>query len=73
MLFINYYPLDRSGCSLKRDSLINPNRLYASETKFGVEVIELFCGFKSATSITALFQLFVVNHEIDYNSFNSLN
>jgi hypothetical protein len=73
MTNINYYPEHRSGCSLKRDSLIDPYRMYISSFTRGAEEIQLICGFKGIPGIASQFQLFTIDNEIDYNSFNSLN
>lgn len=71
----NFYPLHRSGCTLKRDSWIDPNRIYGPVQLFGSETIILFCGFEwdGIKDIPANFQLFTVDAEFDYNSFYSLN
>lgn len=74
MTNINYYTVHRSGCSLKRDSLIDPDRLYIDHNKYGIEQINLLCDFKGLFfSIWAPFEILTVNDEFDYSSFNSLN
>lgn len=73
MTNINYYTEHRSGCSLKRDSLIDPNRLYLSTRQLGIEEIKLLCDFKGMPDQILNLFLFTVNNEIDYNSYNSLN
>lgn len=73
MTNINYYPEHRSGCTLKRDSLIDSNRMYVSSFARGAEEIKLICDFKRMPDLISNFILFTIDHEIDYNSFNSLN
>lgn len=74
MTNINYYTVHRSGCSLKRDSLIDPNRLYIDDNIYGIERISLLCDFVGLYfAIWASFEIFTVNNELDYSSFNSLN
>lgn len=74
MTNINYYTVHRSGCSLNRDSLIDPNRLYINANKYGTEEIRLLCDFMGLLfSIWAHFEILTVNDEFDYSSFYSLN
>lgn len=77
---INYYPLHRSGCSLRRDAEIDAwrkrdERAYGPIEFFGTETITIYCGFgwDGIKDLAAMFQLFTVEDNIDYNSFNSLN
>ena len=70
----NYYTIHRSGCSLKRDALIDHNRLYVDKNSYDIEHIDLLCDFMGMFfSIWASFEVFVVNAEFDYSAFNSLN
>lgn len=74
MTNINYYTVHRSGCSLKRDSLIDPHRLYVDKNAFGIERIQLLCDFTGIyLALYAHFEIFIVNNEFDYSSFYSLN
>jgi len=73
MTNINYYPVHRSGCSFKRDSLIDKNRMYINSFALGTEEIELICDFLNIPVTTAYYLLFTIDNAIDYSSFNSLN
>lgn len=73
MTNINYYTVHRSGCSLKRDSLLDQNRLYINTEKLEIEDVKLFCEFNKLPEQVLLVCIFVVDNEIDYNSYNSLN
>ena len=74
MININYHTVHRSGCSLKRDSLIDPNRLYIDKNKYRTEEIRLLCDFKGLFfSIWAPFEILIVNDEFDYSAYHSLN
>ncbi len=75
---INYYPLHRSGCTLKRDSLVDKARSYDKRiygpSEYSIQDILLICDLKGiAEPIEASYQLFLVNDEIEYNSYYSLN
>lgn len=75
---INYYPLSRSGCSLRRDAEIDAwwhrdERVYGPIETIGAETITLYCAFEGIKEIPTSFQLFTVDSDIDYNSFYSLN
>lgn len=73
MTNINYYTVHRSGCSLKRDSFIDPSRLYINENAYGIKPIPLWCDFEGIGEIFTEFDLFIVNDEIDYSAYQSLN
>jgi len=74
MTNINYYTVHRSGCSLKRDSFIDPNRLYINHNAYETQPIILFCHFKGIQEpIVTCFEVFIVNSEIDYSAYHSLN
>jgi len=74
MTNINYHTTHRSGCSLKRDSLIDPNRLYINNNAYDSKPIMLWCDFKGIRGeIFAFFDVFFVNNEIDYSAYHSLN
>jgi hypothetical protein len=74
MTNINYHTIHRSGCSLKRDSFIDPNRLYITHNAYETRSILLFCDFKGVQElIVASFEVLIVNGEIDYSAYHSLN
>lgn len=70
---INYHPIHRSGCSLKKDAQLGYGHIYGPVDFYGSEVITLYCGFEGIKEIPTSFQLFTVDSDIDYNSFYSLN